>query len=172
VTPLDETSVLEKLRELHGRVDARARELAERHAARLKCGPGCASCCQDDLTVFTAEAARIASEYPDVLHETPGLAGACAFLDEGGRCRVYAARPYVCRSQGLPLRWLAEAEDEDGWVEYRDICPLNEAGEPIEELEAEACFLLGPAEDVLRAVQAAFAEDALARVKLRDLFRK
>ena len=170
MTPLDEAKVLDKLLELHSGVDVRAHGLAERHAVRLHCGPGCASCCQDDLTVFTVEARRIQNEYPDVLHETPGPEGGCAFLDEDGRCRVYGARPYVCRSQGLPLRWLAEVEDT--WVEYRDICPLNEAGEPIETLEPEACFLLGPAEEVLRALQAGFADDALARVKLRDLFLK
>jgi Fe-S-cluster containining protein len=29
---------------------------------------------------------------------------ACAALDPAGRCRIYAARPLVCRSHGVPIR--------------------------------------------------------------------
>jgi hypothetical protein len=31
-------------------------------------------------------------------------AGRCAALDGGGRCRIYGARPLVCRSHGVPIR--------------------------------------------------------------------
>jgi Fe-S-cluster containining protein len=30
--------------------------------------------------------------------------GRCAALDGDGRCRIYAARPLVCRSHGIPVR--------------------------------------------------------------------
>ena len=41
------------------------------------------------------------------IEEGAGPEGACAFLDGEGGCRVYPDRPYVCRTQGLPLRWIA-----------------------------------------------------------------
>ncbi len=34
-----------------------------------------------------------------------GTTTACVLLEEDGRCSVYGARPLVCRTQGLPLRY-------------------------------------------------------------------
>lgn len=104
--------------------------------------------------------------------QAPHPKGMCAFLDGEGACRVYDRRPYVCRTQGLPLRWL---EERDGaTVELRDICPLNGAGEPIEELAAEDCWRLGPIEGALAELQVRVQADAdgdpLRRVTLRSLF--
>jgi hypothetical protein len=150
-------------------VDAQAGPLHERHAARLQCRRGCSACCVDDLTVFAVEAALIRARAPDVLRERPHAPGACAFLDAAGACRVYAHRPYVCRTQGLPLRWV-EFDAPGGPVERRDICPLNEAGPPIETLPAADCWELGPVEARLARIQAELGGGALARVALRELF--
>ncbi len=150
-------------------MDARAGALHARHAARLHCRRGCAGCCADDLTVFEVEAERIRVRAPEVLREAPHPPGACAFLDAGGACRIYAHRPYVCRTQGLPLRWLDD-EAPDGPVERRDVCPLNEAGPPVEGLPADACWELGPVEARLAALQAGHGGGPLRRVRLRDLF--
>lgn len=157
------------LRALHREVDAQALPLAAGLGARLQCRQGCADCCVDELTVFEVEAARIRAAYPALLREgAPHPEGACAFLDDRGGCRVYDARPYVCRTQGLPLRWLDELEGQV--VERRDICPLNDAGEPpLEALPAETCWTLGPVEARLRALQEGASGD-LRRVALRDLF--
>ncbi|MEL6543642.1 MAG: YkgJ family cysteine cluster protein, partial [Myxococcota bacterium] len=92
----------------------------------------------------------------------PAPAGQCAFLDGEKACRIYPVRPYVCRSQGVPLRWI------DGKAERRDICPLNEAGEPLETLSPEECFTLGPVEERLALLQALRSSDE--RIALRDLF--
>jgi hypothetical protein len=94
---------------LHAEIELVARHLHVIHAARTQCRNGCASCCVDDLTVFAVEAEAIQRGFGELLREgTPHVEGACAFLDEAGGCRVYAQRPYVCRTQGLPLRWLEE----------------------------------------------------------------
>ncbi len=162
-------SPLAALHRLHAAVDRRAKALATRHRGRLRCGVGCASCCEDDLTVFEVEAVRIRAEFPNVLRETPHAEGACAFLDERGACRIYTARPFVCRTQGLPFRWIGET-DAGELVEFRDICPLNETDEPIEEIASDDCFTLGETEERLRKLQMASSGD-LARVRLRDLFR-
>ncbi len=38
-----------------------------------------------------------------------GPADRCAALDAAGRCKIYLARPLVCRSQGAPIRFGARA---------------------------------------------------------------
>ena len=95
---------------LHDNVDAQVKPLVAFHAERLQCRRGCNACCVDDLTVFDVEAERIRTHCSDVLASEPHPTGACAFLDGDGACRIYADRPYVCRTQGLPLRWFAEDE--------------------------------------------------------------
>jgi Fe-S-cluster containining protein len=145
---------------LHSEVDRRAAALAAQHAARMACARGCSGCCVDDLTVFEVEAERIRRGAPGLLATgTPHAPGRCAFLGSEGECRIYALRPYVCRTQGLPLRWLDDAE----MVEYRDICELNDVA--VETLEPEACWTLGEVEERLARMQG----DG-RRVALRELF--
>lgn len=150
---------------LHEVVDELAAPVAEANAKRLRCRAGCSDCCTDGLTVFSIEAELIQRHHAALLHEgRPHPEGACAFLDAEGRCRIYAQRPYVCRTQGLPLRWL---DEEGGEVfESRDICPKNiDGGPPLEELAASECWTLGPFEERLAAKQATGE-----RVPLRSLF--
>jgi uncharacterized protein len=159
---------------LHDAVDGLVTGLEQVHAGRLRCGAGCVACCTDDLTVFAIEADLLRARYPALLAEgRPHAVGACAMLDDDGRCRVYAERPYVCRTQGLPLRWLEE-EVEDGVpvvYEGRDICPLNvDGGPPVEELPAAECWAIGPFEARLLAVQQAQDGGVGQRVPLRALF--
>jgi uncharacterized protein len=166
--------LMKQLEALHREVDRRAGALAEKHAARLACRKGCSGCCVDDLTCFEVEAENIRRHHAELLeHGVPHAPGRCAFLDEHGACRIYAQRPYVCRTQGLPLRW--EDEDDGGEpVEYRDICPLNDEGDadPIEALPPEDCWTIGPVEAALQRLQHALDGGALKRVRLRDLFRR
>lgn len=155
---------------LHAEVDEEASALAARLGSRLRCKLGCSDCCVDDLSVFEVEAARIRSRYAALLEQgRPHPPGACAFLDEAGACRIYEARPYVCRTQGLPLRW--EDEGEDGEVqELRDICALNEPGEPpLVQLPSADCWTLGPYEGRLATAQVMLTGQP-HRVRLRDLF--
>lgn len=162
---------------LHAVVDELAAPLVAQHREKLACKAGCADCCVDNLTVFRLEAARIEAAHPELLAEgEPHPEGACAFLDGEGRCRVYEVRPYVCRTQGLPLRWLEEhasrsptGEDEDDEIiESRDVCPKNFVGDALEALEADAMWSLGPFEQRLADKQHAI--DGGERVALRDLF--
>jgi len=162
----------DELLALHEEVDRAAAALAERHRGRLHCARGCSGCCTDGLSVFEVEAERIRSQHAALLRDgTPHPPGACAFLGDAGECRIYPDRPYVCRTQGLPLRWLDE-EPAEALVERRDICPLNEAGEPLETLPADACWTLGPFEERLRRLQETSETGAPRRVMLRSLFRR
>jgi hypothetical protein len=175
----DREAALEVLSALYAEVDARARELVAGHGARIRCGPGCADCCVDGLTVFEVEAELIRRRHSELLDGGASHPpGACAFLDLGGRrrCRIYADRPYVCRTQGLPLRWFDEVEAERGSrrgrvVERRDVCPLNLEGPALEDLDAGECWLLGPDEERLAVLEERFSVGERRRVALLLLFR-
>lgn len=164
---------LDSLRQLHEEIDRESDRLVNRHAERLRCGRGCSACCVDDLTVTAVEAERIRRAHPGLLRDAlPHPPGACALLDGDGSCRVYASRPSVCRSQGLPLRFFVENEEEEV-EERRDICPLNlEDGPPLETLAEEDCWLIGPFELRLGRIEQAFAGEHSERVALRGLFER
>ena len=162
---------LDSLRDLHAQIDDQAGAIAATHADILQCRRGCHACCVDELTVFTVEADRIRRDHAELLqHGSPAPLGACAMLDSQGACRIYASRPYVCRTQGLPLRWIDEIEGE--WAEFRDICPLNDVPHaPIVEIAPEDCWTIGQTEGALAALQRAHQpEDLYRRVALRALF--
>jgi hypothetical protein len=164
-------SGLDAVIRLHTEVDRAADPLRTIHAVRLHCRRGCCDCCVDGLTVFEIEAERIRRCHAELLSQgAPHPPGGCAFLDESGSCRIYADRPYVCRTQGLPLRWIGPGPDGEP-AELRDICPLNEAGPPVEALPPDACWEIGPVEARLAALQAGIGDRALRRVPLRALFR-
>jgi len=158
------------VRELHQRIDVRAAELALHHAQRLHCARGCNSCCIDALSVLPIEAERIQASHAALLRDgIPHPPGACAFLGDSGECRIYADRPYVCRTQGLPLRWFSE-DDSGGLCELRDICPLNDEGPALETLPEESCWLIGPVERELADLQAKLRDPLEDRIALRALF--
>lgn len=163
---------LEIIDRLHTAIDTMTAPLLTQHTARLQCRRGCSACCADDLSVFEVEAARIRHAFADLLATgTPGPEGMCAMLDDEGACRIYAHRPYVCRTQGLPLRWL-ELDEREEVVELRAICPLNELPDaPLSTLDEAACWTIGPAEQQLQGIQRLYAgDDQARRVRLRDLF--
>ena len=168
-SPAD-SNALALLQTLYGEVDHRATQIADGHGARLQCRRGCCQCCVDELTVFEVEADNIRLNHAALLVEQePHQPGACAFLDADGACRIYADRPYVCRTQGLPLRWIDEADGGE-LVELRDICPLNDEGTPIEELTQHECWTIGPIEERLAKLQQQFGSGQMTRVPLRSLF--
>jgi hypothetical protein len=125
----------------------------------------------DGVTVFAVEAENIRRHHAERLAQAnPYPEGDCAFLDGAGACRIYQHRPYVCRTQGLPLRWI-EARPDGNPVELRDICPLNDAGGPVETLPPDACWTIGPFEGRLAALQSMLDGATLCRVPLRSFFR-
>lgn len=162
--------IIDWVERLHGVVDELVAPIVAAHGPRLTCRAGCHECCSDALSVFELEAAVIERHHAELL--ATGIAhaeGGCAFLDERGECRVYAHRPYVCRTQGLPLRWLERDEDGEP-AEVRDVCPLNADGTPLEELGSDECWTVGAIEERLATRQSAIDGDQGRRVALRTLF--
>lgn len=166
--------VLAEVMKLQAEVSRRAEALAEGLGTLLVCRRGCDDCCQDDLAVFPVEAEVIRRHCEPVLtFDQPHPPGKCAFLDEDGACRIYPWRPYVCRTQGLPLRW-----GENDGSEERGICALNadefqRQGAELADLPREDCWTIGEMESRLAGLQVralGVFQENLPRVKLRNLF--
>ena len=109
----------------------------------INCRKGCATCCYTDLSVFELEAEHIRNWFEGLdedqkvlLHKSwqePQLAKKnifgemttpCTFLVDDV-CTIYEARPLICRTQGLLLKYI-----EDGNI-FLDICPLNFSESPL-----------------------------------------
>jgi Fe-S-cluster containining protein len=168
VTPDDSP---EPLLRLHQQVDEEAAALARLYGPGLVCRRGCSACCVDGLTVFEVEADRIRRGAPELLRSgLPHAPGRCAFLDSDLACRIYEHRPYVCRTQGLPLRWLEETPSGE-IVEERDVCELNLIGTSLVTLPESDLWLIGPFEQRLARLQQE-ARGNQKRVALRSLFER
>lgn len=105
--------MLARYRELTARIDGFFERVAARHGDQMRCGAGCDACCRQRLTVAGVEAAAIEAWAGERSPEERARIAAaarvgahdrCAALDDDGRCRIYDARPLVCRSHGVPVR--------------------------------------------------------------------
>lgn len=165
------TEIIKNLQKFYSEIDKRIKYLQEKHSDRINCQAGCASCCVDELTVFNIEAENIIQNHSNLLNNNlPAPKGKCAFLDPDDKCRIYESRPYVCRTQGLPLSWIEELDDGN-LVEMRDICPINDKTDPIENIDSEDCWIIGPSEQKLFELQNEFQKNYFERIYLRSLFK-
>ena len=104
---------MSRYHELATKVDAFFTRVQGRYGADMQCGSGCSDCCHVRLTITQTEANAIRDEIVTWPEERRAALAAnaaaappdrCAALDGNGRCLVYAARPFVCRSHGAPIR--------------------------------------------------------------------
>ena len=169
------------------KIDARSAEIERKLEAggqKLHCHPGCCGCCRDGLSMTQAEAVVIRKLFPDIGSAEPHPAGACPFLDDDGLCRIYRARPFICRTHGLPMRYLMtlrdalemgvvetmpEGHSEDEKIELRDIFELSSLD--VMALPEADCWTSEIAEAQLAAMDACTFGDA-PRVSMRSFFEK
>lgn len=107
---------MDRYRGLTAKIDGFFARVQARHPDDLQCGTGCADCCHTRLTVTGVEAAAIAEHVAALAEpmraELAALAARpvdqaairCGALGDDDRCRIYPARPVVCRSHGAPIR--------------------------------------------------------------------
>jgi Fe-S-cluster containining protein len=108
-------------------LDAEIARIGEMHAATLSCGPGCASCCLA-FSVLPIEAACLReaigalplTSQEQLDRNLAEDADRCPLLIDD-LCSVYAARPVICRTQGLPLAYV----DEEREAIEVSACKLN-----------------------------------------------
>jgi Fe-S-cluster containining protein len=114
-----------RLGELHAKVDAFFARVEARHGDDMQCRTGCSDCCRVRLTITAVEATAILGEvarWPAARRRALAATGPedrCAALDDRGRCRIYDARPIVCRSHGVPIRM------RRGSLPVVEACPRN-----------------------------------------------
>ncbi len=172
----------ERLPDLWSKVDAFFARVGERYPDALACAEGCADCCHRELTITPIEAVRIT----ELLHGMPAATRAelasraergepCAALDEQGRCAVYAARPLVCRSHGVPLRFVEPDAAGKRALPMLDVCPKNFIGHDLAQVDATCVLDQRTLSVMLGALDALFAraagEPEGRRVALRDVLR-
>lgn len=85
------------------------------------CPPGCTVCCRPDVAVLPIEACRLRRAFLALsadqklrVRSGVGSAGSFCRLLVGGSCVLYAERPVLCRTHGVPFFVRAEG-DADRW---------------------------------------------------------
>ena len=178
--------LLGNYRSLVARIEAHGARIHGNWTDQLACRSGCSGCCHRALTVFPVEAAAIrdhiarnglpkrvapADSGPPKVSPLTLLgsedARPCAFLDDLGHCRIYPARPLLCRSHGLPVA-IAQEDGVRG-----DCCPLNFQDLGLADLPSEDFLDLDTTNAVLAAVNLAYARttgtDPAKRVALSEI---
>lgn len=107
---------LERYAALAQKTDDFFQRVENRYAASMQCQSGCHDCCHVQLSVTAIERAVIAEGLktlpPQLLRALAEQSRSpnpnrCSALDGAGKCMIYAFRPLVCRSHGLPIRMSA-----------------------------------------------------------------
>ncbi|HEX9078967.1 MAG TPA: YkgJ family cysteine cluster protein [Desulfuromonadaceae bacterium] len=123
--PMDD--VLANYRHLVARVDALCQGIEAALHGQITCTEGCSSCCTS-VTLFPVEAAALRAALDNLPAEQAAVARRhvaehaeeerCPLL-EHHRCLLYAARPIICRTHGLPILYTDNNEQRV------DCCPHN-----------------------------------------------
>ena len=120
------SSSLAPYRQLVQQVDTLCAGIENDWAAQIACQAGCSDCCRLQ-SVFPIEAANLYLGWrqlppPDAAAVRAALVdatdAACPLLTDA-RCPLYAVRPLICRTHGLPILFQTDAGRSI------DTCPLN-----------------------------------------------
>ena len=158
-------ALLANYQALVARVDELCRQVGADWGAHIVCRLGCDSCCRH-LNLFPVEAAALSA----ALHALPPAKVAelqararCAASDDpcpllvAGSCQLYAARPLICRTHGLPL--LIKGADGP----QVDYCPKNFAG--VTSLPAAAVIDLERLNSALVAINQLYLRESRGDAK-------
>ena len=110
--------MLKSYHALRTRIDRFSASVRARYSDKIVCAPGCTECCQAGLTLVMIEAVvlGLALDIPEErIHLQAGQPplsedGRCALLGSNNLCSVYATRPLICRTHGLPLQYPEQDE--------------------------------------------------------------
>lgn len=165
--------LLDDYRAVVGKVDAAVEAISARAGDAVTCHRGCDACCAPGLSVLPVEAENIArhlEEFPvDGRGQRPDR---CTFLDDVGACRIYVARPLLCRTHGLALKASSSQRTSLRIVDDVSVCALNytqRAPAPAEILDADTLLALLVTVDRRFRTAAGFDDDDGGRVPLSAL---
>ena len=119
--------LLDNYNQLVTRVDALCHGIAADLGRQITCAAGCSSCCIA-ITLFPVEAAAMRKELAALpaqqadkirQHVSQHLDTERCPLLHNHRCLLYAARPIICRTHGLPIIYTEHGQRQS------DCCPRN-----------------------------------------------
>jgi len=123
----DLSDLLQNYHNLVGKIDSLCSGVMTQCAESISCRKGCDSCCRH-FSLFWVEAVNLAAfvttlpqQQADFLRsraKTLADQDVCPLLVDGA-CAVYAARPIICRTHGLPILTRLET------TLSVDFCPKN-----------------------------------------------
>ena len=157
----------ERLAELFLKVDTFFARAQGKLGEAITCRAGCDDCCRRRFSVTSIEAAALrealsrlpAEERWRVAARAADAAGtACPALGEDGRCAVYEARPTICRTHGLPIRFTEQKAGRS--LPVVDACPKNFAGQDLGSVDPSSVLDQATLSTVLGALDAAYADAA------------
>ncbi|MFZ5428971.1 MAG: YkgJ family cysteine cluster protein [Bacteroidota bacterium] len=130
----DKKEIFEKYRKLTDKTDRLTESLEKVHRQHMQCRLGCSFCCMD-YSLFPVEFYAIADQLKaeEIRINPEAKSDECIFLVNNA-CTIYAFRPMICRTHGLPLLYT----NEDGEWEL-SACELNFT-EFEEEFHSENAF--------------------------------
>jgi uncharacterized protein len=156
---------------LRDELDRHCAELSQLHESFMKCKAGCDQCCMD-FSILPVEYFAIKHQAETLLQkgETPLCEGGCPFLVDH-RCVIYPYRPFICRTQGLPLLFL----NDEQWE--LSACELNFEDFDFDEFSEENTLPLDHFNSRLFALNMRFIESLPGKpyqptdlIPLRNLF--
>lgn len=170
-----------RLDELFAKLDGFFHQAKLVYGDAITCRAGCDDCCKRRFSITLIEAAALA----EALEQLPGETRArileralrdepaCPLLGTNGQCETYAARPTICRTHGLPIRFPAEANRRS--LPIIDACPKNFVGMNLQNVDTKGVLDQATASTILAALDAAYADMAGIprgeRVEIVDLCR-
>lgn len=149
-------NLLDNYRNLLARIDDLCRGIEGVLKGQITCSEGCSTCCTA-ISLFPVEAAAIneaLSRLPEAeaaairLHVAAHADGERCPLLAQHRCLLYAARPIICRTHGLPIIYTENGQ------RLADCCPLNHPD--LESLPGSALIDLDRLNPLLVAVNALY----------------
>lgn len=155
---------------LLSRIDLLCGEITAQFAKQISCRVGCSSCCRH-LSLFPVETANLVKSVKQLPDEIKTILSRRIHWPENGSCplliddccTVYASRPVICRTHGMPL--LAEAEGG----RTANCCPENFNG--AESIPGSAVINLETLNRALVVINALFiVKNTDDRFKGKDRF--
>ncbi|MDX9942924.1 MAG: YkgJ family cysteine cluster protein [Bacteroidales bacterium] len=170
---MEKENALQNYIKMRDEVDAHCARLYALHSSHLNCGEGCDKCCMD-FGIFPVEYYSIIEQASKDLTKGQQQTSEmdCPFLVDH-RCVIYAARPIICRTQGLPLLFMGE----EGWE--LSACELNFNQFDFGEFHQENTFPQDRYNSRLYLINKEFIETLAGKpyqptdlIPLRQLFQK
>ncbi len=155
-----------RLDALFAKIEAFFTAATAREGAAITCHAGCDDCCRRRFTVTGLEAevireglAALPAERRQelALRAREGNLDVCPALDSDGRCAIYAHRPVICRTHGLPLRFTEPRGGRS--LPMLDACPKNFVGQDLAAVSPASVMDQTTLSTILGALDAADAAE-------------